>query len=607
MTDTVSYLFEGDYVAQPDQQDAQEVTISALIAAAIPVEPPARWFDNPQLTGPCAITVEDNGRVYGHCAAWHVSHIGMPFNTKPPHSRNNYAYFHTGVVRCAEGKDVTVGQLTLSGGHAGLEMSAQDTIRHYDDTRSAIADVHLGEDKFGIWVAGALRPGATPEQIRALRASKPSGDWRPINGRLELVAVLQVNVPGFPVTRAHVASGYVTALVAAGAAAIAQLRGPTLDQRLERIERALSGDDKPASAPAIDPELLAARQALSARVHGPEREKLAALAAAAHQRMQETADELSEAQVFADYSTETRQEYARKGWAMPDGSYPIANGGDLARAIRAYGRSAPGDKAKVRRHIMRRARGLGKADKIPANWLSVSIEERAADARAAFLDVRYRDVTTEHAELSARFAAVTAALKYRGKKEFEEKLHPRDDAGMFRDVLLRLKRDVEGKPGAEQAIQEMEAAQRANDANADKETEDHISNIIKIVDQVAAGSVDPDTAKTLRDGNTELGKFISGTPLPAGIDADKMRYSDLAPQTQELIELLVTRLKGYVDEDTYNKATKDLLDFKRGGDVWNASELLSAMSTVFRYLLGPGNSEEQVKAAEEQRKRETGS
>ena len=76
-TSTVSYLFEGDYVAQPDQQDAQEVTISALIASAIPVEPPASWFTDPKLTGPCAITVEDTGRVYGHCAAWHVSHIGM--------------------------------------------------------------------------------------------------------------------------------------------------------------------------------------------------------------------------------------------------------------------------------------------------------------------------------------------------------------------------------------------------------------------------------------------------------------------------------------------------------------------------------------------------
>ena len=46
-----------------------------------------------------------------------------------------------------------------------------------------------------------------------------------MQGRLELVAVCQVNVPGFPIARARVASGYVTALVAAGASAIAELRG----------------------------------------------------------------------------------------------------------------------------------------------------------------------------------------------------------------------------------------------------------------------------------------------------------------------------------------------------------------------------------------------
>jgi hypothetical protein len=92
-------------------------------------------------------------------------------------------------------------------------------VQHYDDTRSAVADVNAGEDRHGIWVAGAVRPDATPEQIRALRASAPSGDWRVINGALELIAVCQVNAPGFPVPRAEclVASGAVTALVAAGA------------------------------------------------------------------------------------------------------------------------------------------------------------------------------------------------------------------------------------------------------------------------------------------------------------------------------------------------------------------------------------------------------
>jgi hypothetical protein len=163
-------------------------------------------------------------------------------NVKPPRSASQYAYFRNGVLRTDEG-DVQVGQLTLAGGHASLSASAEEAIKHYDDTDSAVADVVAGEDQFGIYVAGALRPDVTPAQIRQFRASSPSGDWRPINGRLELVAVCNVNVPGFPIARAITASGGVPgALVAAGAAYLAELRENNkledLESRLSRIEGA---------------------------------------------------------------------------------------------------------------------------------------------------------------------------------------------------------------------------------------------------------------------------------------------------------------------------------------------------------------------------------
>ena len=115
-------------------------------------------------------------------------------------------------------------------------------VKHYDDTASAFCDVHAGEDAYGIWVAGALRPNVTAEQVRAIRAAAPSGDWRPINGRLEMVAVCQVNVPGFPVTRARVASGHVYALVAAGTATAEPDRGPRRTTR--RWTRCWSGSTR---------------------------------------------------------------------------------------------------------------------------------------------------------------------------------------------------------------------------------------------------------------------------------------------------------------------------------------------------------------------------
>jgi hypothetical protein len=237
-------LAEGIYEETPEDYEYQLATIAA---SAAPIVPPKTWFKDPGLNRATPLTITDDGRVFGHIASWQTSHIGMGRGVKPPRSASQYAYFRTGELRTDEG-DIQVGQLTLAGGHASLQASADEAIKHYDDTASAVADVVAGEDQFGIWVAGALRPDVTPSQIRAFRASSPSGDWRPINGRLELVAVCQVNVPGFPIARAITASGGVPgALVAAGAAYLAELREADkfaeLDRRLNKIEKTTLSTD----------------------------------------------------------------------------------------------------------------------------------------------------------------------------------------------------------------------------------------------------------------------------------------------------------------------------------------------------------------------------
>lgn len=190
--------------------------IQGLVASNFPVKPPSGWFTDPSLDRLTPLTIDQSGRVYGHIAAWHTSHIGMAGGVKPPKSKSNYAFFRTGQVETSDNVLVDVGQITLAGGHAPLDVNAARAVAHYDDTSSAIMDVSAGEDQHGIWVAGALRPSVSDEQVRAMRASSVSGDWRPINGRLELVAVCAVNCPGFPIPRTRVASGSPIALVAAG-------------------------------------------------------------------------------------------------------------------------------------------------------------------------------------------------------------------------------------------------------------------------------------------------------------------------------------------------------------------------------------------------------
>lgn len=198
--------------------------VDALVASAAGTvtAPPSDWFANPYLREATPIEVTADGRVFGHLATWNVCHIASPGGEGvcivAPHSPTDYSMFHTGAVLTADDKTVATGRITMNTGHAGLRASAANAMAHYDNTGFAVADIRVGEDSHGIWVAGAVRPGATPEQIHALRGSPLSGDWRPSGAGHELVAALAVNTPGFPIPRPSglVASGQLQALVASG-------------------------------------------------------------------------------------------------------------------------------------------------------------------------------------------------------------------------------------------------------------------------------------------------------------------------------------------------------------------------------------------------------
>jgi 2'-5' RNA ligase len=193
------------------------------LVAAAGVRPPAAWFRDPGLDGPTPLHIvpdEATGlrRVYGHLATWGTCHIGFPNAcVTAPSSATDYAYFKTGAVLTDEG-EMAVGNITMGGGHAKPGLGMREALAHYDATSTVISDVAVGEDEFGIWTAGWMRPNATEDDEIALRAAALSGDWRRANGNLELIAALAVNVPGFPIPRAQagVQDGVQIALVAAG-------------------------------------------------------------------------------------------------------------------------------------------------------------------------------------------------------------------------------------------------------------------------------------------------------------------------------------------------------------------------------------------------------
>lgn len=198
--------------------DDMKISITAA-AGGTSWKPSKAWFAKPDLKEPTPLTVTADGRVFGHVATWGTCHIGYKDRcVTPPRSNNGYRFFNTGQVLTAEDEVVNVGRLTAGTGHASIDFAAQPAKEHYDNSGWAAAYVHSGEDEYGIWVAGAIAPTATDEQVNILRASSVSGDWRSIGGSLELVSVLAVNSPGFPIPRprAGIVAGAQVSLVAAG-------------------------------------------------------------------------------------------------------------------------------------------------------------------------------------------------------------------------------------------------------------------------------------------------------------------------------------------------------------------------------------------------------
>jgi hypothetical protein len=214
------------HLASHYRNDLKEKPPSVLMAAALVAHaekpgPPASWFEDPQLKDLTPLTISRDGRIYGHVAGFNSCHASYKQCVRPPRSKTSYAHFLVGQVfasgcDCEDG--IPTGVLSMSTGHADLYATPDRARSHYDNTGTAVADVACGEDAHGIWIAGALRPGLTDAQLRMLRGSVPSGDWRPIGGNLELVAVLLVNTPGYVVPR--VAAGFdcgvQVSLVAAG-------------------------------------------------------------------------------------------------------------------------------------------------------------------------------------------------------------------------------------------------------------------------------------------------------------------------------------------------------------------------------------------------------
>ena len=320
---------------------------------------------------------------------------------------------------------------------------------------------------------------------------------------------------------------------------------------------------------------------------------------------------------LAVISRKMREKLAGEKKALPDGSFPIRNVSDLRNAVQAYGRSKPGKRGLVRRHIVKRARQLEKTDLIPENWreasdsdsMVASLRERIAIVESVIatgVSTNSSEFSKKSEEILSSFAEVEITEKdlkgltdeeldilkkeVKGKKQadaerakYTPKTQPRDAEGKFRQVLARLKLDL-GDSGADAALKKIEEVENLDNTGNYAGAAKAAGDLLGIIDRLDTGALNSESLENVRSSAGELGKVIANLPFAFGQDAQKIRFSDIPPALQQLMEDMITRVEAKIGKEDAAVATKDLNTFMSGGDYYSQSEISSQMAKLLRLL-----------------------
>lgn len=197
-----------DDIEATPADNAEPLTASAY-TITIPELPPVEWFAEPnEVPEIGAITVTEDGRFFGYLAPKQVAHRGFQKKrVTVPVGNVDYGIWMNRATLVDDGNGgyakIATGPITMDCGHAPMSSAVKGPARqaHYDNTCSVVATARVGENAKGVWIAGALIPGITTEQVARMMACQLSGDWGPHRekpGKRELAGALLVPRPGFP-------------------------------------------------------------------------------------------------------------------------------------------------------------------------------------------------------------------------------------------------------------------------------------------------------------------------------------------------------------------------------------------------------------------------
>lgn len=217
---TMADLFEDDEYEAP--WNSAPAALLASMGSSIFTDVPPKPYEafNLKATEPTPVMILDSGQFWGHLALWDIPHRGYAEHGKEffcPRSRKRYQEFLVGATRTTQGI-IPTGKLVLGGGHADGALSIQRARRWYDENGAGMAEVNIVEDEFGPFMCGWLLPGVDALAADEIFRSPPSGDWRwdKTVQNYELVGVIGVNVPAFPVPRVRVVNGHAFSVMGAG-------------------------------------------------------------------------------------------------------------------------------------------------------------------------------------------------------------------------------------------------------------------------------------------------------------------------------------------------------------------------------------------------------
>jgi hypothetical protein len=247
-------------ILQPARgRQALVASLAADTETIAPLLPPREWFTRVDVPDPARHVYlgrhpsgVPTGQVWGYLAQWDVPHAGILDREvyAPRLGPAGYRTFAShGSVLTAENEEVSTGIVTFGCGHdMDFSHGVVPALEHYDNAGSAYADIVVGEDDFGVWFAGAMRPHLTRQQIEEFGRHPVSGDWRanPGDVNVRLVAALCVNTPGFPIRgRAHITASGVRTILAAGSAPLVRRQRRTTGTDPDEVRRVVDERMRP--------------------------------------------------------------------------------------------------------------------------------------------------------------------------------------------------------------------------------------------------------------------------------------------------------------------------------------------------------------------------